>query len=164
MVIWLTGLSGSGKSTLAKELAKVLPRAFLVDGDHLREGLCSDLGFDMASRHEQARRAAGVAKVAAANVCTVLCSLITPLEKSRRMVTEILREQDVRVVYVSTPIEECERRDPKGLYAKVAAGQVKDFTGVDSRFEVPTQCDSIIDTTGKTIDECVDRIISDLDL
>jgi adenylylsulfate kinase len=164
MIIWLTGLSGSGKSTLAEELSKVLPRGFLVDGDHLRQGLCADLGFDLASRHEQARRAAGVAKVADANVCTVLCPIITPLAESRHMIRGLLADNDLKVVYVSTPLEECQRRDPKGLYAKVAAGEINDFTGVDSVFEVPSQYDSIVDTTDKSVDECVDQIISDLGL
>jgi len=164
MVIWLTGLSGSGKSTLAKELAKVLPRAFLVDGDDLRKGLCNDLGFDAESRNEQSRRAAGIAKIADANVCTVLCSIITPFEKTREMVRAILSENDLRVVYLSTPIDECQRRDPKGLYAKAAAGEIKDFTGVDSAFEVPSHYDSKVDTTDKTVKQCVDKIISDLRL
>jgi len=164
MVIWFTGLSGSGKTTLAKEILKVLPRGFLVDGDMLREGLCADLDFDPPSRHEQARRAAGVAKIAHANVCTVACSVITPLEKSREVAREMLKDCDFKMVYVSTPLKVCQQRDPKGLYAKVAAGEITKFTGISSPFWPPAQYDSVVDTTDRTITDCLDQILSDIGL
>ena len=166
MIIWLAGLSGSGKTTLAKELLRILPRGFLVDGDLLREDLCNDLGFDGESRHEQARRAAGVAKIADANVCTAVCSVITPLRESRDEVRKTLSETQFYLVYVSTPIETCRERDPKGLYKKVDSGEITNFTGVDGVFESPTpdEYDSIVDTSNRTVNECVDQIISDIGL
>ena len=142
-VIWLTGLSGSGKSTLAVALQSRLFRqgigCTLLDGDNLRHGLNSNLGFSIADRKENIRRAAEAAKLLAEAGLVVITSLISPFETDRRNAAEICRKAGVPFadVYVSTPLEICEARDPKSLYKKARAGEIKEFTGIDSPYEPP---------------------------
>ena len=144
-VIWLTGLSGSGKSTLAVALQARLFRqgiaTTLLDGDNLRHGLNSNLGFSVADRKENIRRAAEAAKLLAEAGLVVITSLISPFVADRANAAGICRQAGIPFaeVYVSTPLEICEARDPKSLYKKARAGEIKDFTGIDSPYEPPTE-------------------------
>jgi bifunctional enzyme CysN/CysC len=144
-VLWLTGLSGSGKSTLAAALqTRLFKRGYaatLLDGDNLRHGLSSNLGFSDADRAENIRRAAEVAKLMAESGLVVIVSLISPFAKERENAAAIIRQAGISFaeIYVSTPLEICEQRDPKSLYKKARAGEIKGFTGIDSPYEPPTQ-------------------------
>lgn len=145
--VWLTGLSGSGKSTVAVALEQLLlgrgHAAYLLDGDNLRHGLNADLGFDAADRDENVRRASEVARLFADAGVIALVPLISPYRAGRRQARAIHEAVDLPFVevFVNTPIEECERRDPKGLYAKARAGEITGFTGVDDPYEAPTDPD-----------------------
>jgi bifunctional enzyme CysN/CysC len=157
-VIWLTGLSGAGKSTISDALTALLRREGLsaaqLDGDDLRTGLNSDLGFSDADRSENLRRAAHVAKLFASLGNITICSFISPLNADRRRIREIVGERYMEV-YVRTSLAECERRDPKGLYKRARAGEIKQFTGITSAFEVPDNPDLVLDTEGATVDQVV---------
>lgn len=161
-VFWLYGLSGSGKSTLALALEKELFAAGyfcqILDGDNVRTGLNRNLGFSDEDRLENIRRVAEVAKLFAQSGIVVLCSFITPKQALRDMAREIIGERDFTDVYVKADYETCARRDPKGLYAKVQAGQVKQFTGKDSGFEEPQKPDLLIDTEIASQEECLDLL------
>ncbi len=140
-IVWFTGLSGSGKSSIANLLEKRLTaegrHAYILDGDNVRHGLNKDLGFTEAARVENIRRVAEVARLMADAGLIVLVSFISPFEKERRLAREIAGDIDFVEVYVDTPIEVCEARDPKGLYRRARAGEIKNFTGIDSPFEPP---------------------------
>src|SRR4051794_9712611 len=145
--VWLTGLSGSGKSTIAAALERMLIEAgrpaYLLDGDNLRHGLNGDLGFDRASREENVRRVAHVARLIADAGLVAIAPLISPYAEGRAFARDVHSEAGLpfHEVYVRTPIEECERRDPKGLYAKARAGELTGFTGVDAPYEAPSKPD-----------------------
>ncbi len=164
--IWLTGLSGSGKSTVANELEKCLVAAgkhtMLLDGDNIRLGLNKDLGFGEAGRIENIRRIAEVAKLLNDAGIIVLTSFISPFARDRQSAREIIGEAFFEV-YVSTPIEECERRDVKGLYAKARAGEIANFTGISSPFEVPTAAEVEINTAELSVEECADLLMEALE-
>ena len=140
-IVWFTGLSGSGKSSIANLLEKRLTaegrHAYILDGDNVRHGLNKDLGFTEAARVENIRRVAEVARLMADAGLIVLVSFISPFEKERRLAREIAGDIDFTEVYVDTPLEVCEARDPKGLYKRARAGEIKNFTGIDSPFEAP---------------------------
>ena len=140
-IVWFTGLSGSGKSSIANLLEKRLAaegrHAYILDGDNVRHGLNKDLGFTEAARVENIRRVAEVARLMADAGLIVLVSFISPFEKERRLAREIAGDIDFCEVYVDTPLEVCEARDPKGLYKRARAGEIKNFTGIDSPFEPP---------------------------
>lgn len=157
MVIWLYGLSGSGKTTLAATLEHELHTAgrhtIVLDGDNIRTGLNRGLGFSDADREENIRRVAEVAKLFAQNGTLTFCSFITPNERLRALARDIIGKPDLLEVYVSCSFEECQRRDVKGLYRKVAAGQVAHFTGKDSGFETPAHPDLVLDTEHKPLEE-----------
>jgi len=161
-VLWLCGLSGSGKSTIAGALEHVLHDkgryVIRLDGDNLRTGLNSNLGFSDDDRLENIRRTAEVAKVMAANGVIVLCSLITPRGAFRDLARGILGE-DFREIYVKADYATCESRDPKGLYAKAAAGEVASFTGRDSIFEEPQNPDLVLDTESLSVEDSVFEIL-----
>lgn len=163
--IWFTGLSGSGKSTLANAIEKRLAAAgrhtMLLDGDNVRMGLNQNLGFSEADRIENIRRIAEVAKLMNDAGLIVLTSFISPFANDRRRAKEIIGDSFIEV-YVSTPLEECERRDIKGLYASARAGKIKQFTGISSPYEVPEHPDITVDTTGKDLDECADCLLLQL--
>ncbi len=141
-IVWFTGLSGSGKSSIANIVEKRLTaegrHAYILDGDNVRHGLNKDLGFTEAARVENIRRVAEVARLMADAGLIVLVSFISPFEKERRLAREIAGDFDFTEVYVDTPLAVCEARDPKGLYKKARAGEIKNFTGIDSPFESPT--------------------------
>ncbi len=158
-VVWLTGLSGSGKSTLAIALEKTLFRrgvaAYVLDGDNLRHGLCSDLGFSDKDRMENIRRAGEAAKLMAQAGMVVISALISPFDRERKKIREICHEDGVPYleVFINTPLELCEKRDPKSLYKKARAGEIKGFTGIDSPYEAPTNPNLEIKTSGQTVAE-----------
>ena len=157
MVVWFTGLSGSGKSTIANLVERELHAAgrhtTMLDGDNVRHGLNRDLGFTEADRVENIRRVAEVAALMAEAGLIVLVSFISPYRAERRMARELLPEGEFIEVFVDTPIEECRRRDPKGLYAKVDAGLIKNFTGVDAPYEAPEAPEIHIRTTQASAEE-----------
>lgn len=161
--IWFTGLSGSGKSTLANALEKRLvalgKHTMLLDGDNIRMGLNRNLGFSETDRIENIRRIAEVAKLMNEAGLIVLTSFISPFANDRRRAKEIIGETFTEV-YVSTPLEECERRDVKGLYAAAKSGKIEQFTGISSPYEVPQNPDLVIDTTGRELDECADELLT----
>jgi adenylyl-sulfate kinase len=167
-VIWLMGLSGSGKSTIAKELKSILEAkgivTALLDGDNLRFGLNNNLGFSDEDRIENIRRATEVAKLFVnAGVCTICC-FITPNKQAQETVAQIIPEGKLFAIYLSTSIEECEKRDVKGLYAKARAGEIKGFTGIDSAFDIPDFINLSIDNTNQTVLESVDFILKNIPL
>ncbi|PIJ50486.1 adenylyl-sulfate kinase [Erwinia sp. OLTSP20] len=143
VVLWFTGLSGSGKSTLAGALEQALFRlgvsTYLLDGDNVRHGLCRDLGFSESERKENIRRVGEVAKLMVDAGLVVLTAFISPHRAERQMVRSMLGDDRFIEIYVDTPLATCERRDPKGLYKKARAGELKNFTGIDSEYEAPTQ-------------------------
>lgn len=166
IVIWMVGLSGSGKSTLAKELEQHLYEAnkytILLDGDNLRVGLNNNLGFSEEDRKENIRRTAEAAKLYAYNGTIVICSLISPTEEIRKMSREIIGEKYFEL-YVEAPLEVCEQRDVKGLYAKARRGEIKNFTGIDSPFEAPQDPELKVNTAENSVEECLQQIINVID-
>ncbi|WP_219606632.1 MULTISPECIES: adenylyl-sulfate kinase [Pectobacterium] len=149
VVIWFTGLSGSGKSTLAGALEQALHArgvsTYLLDGDNVRHGLCRDLGFTDDDRRENIRRVGEVAKLMVDAGLVVLTAFISPHRAERKMVQDLLGEGQFIEVFVDTPLATCEARDPKGLYKKARAGELRNFTGIDSAYEAPEAPDSHLD-------------------
>ena len=154
-VLWFTGLSGSGKSTLANATEHALHqlgyKTMVLDGDNIRMGLCKDLGFSDEARKENIRRIAEVAKLFAESGTIVLTAFISPFRSDRDAAREIIGEDFIEI-FVDTPLDVCEQRDPKGLYKKARAGQIKGFTGIDSPYEAPLKPELKIDTTANDID------------
>ena len=148
-VLWFTGLSGSGKSTVAGALEQVLHQlgisTYLLDGDNVRHGLCRDLGFSDDDRRENIRRVGEVAKLMVDAGLLVLTAFISPHRAEREMVREMLGEGRFIEVFVDTPLAVCEARDPKGLYKKARAGELRNFTGIDSVYEAPLQAEIHLD-------------------
>jgi len=163
-VLWFTGLSGSGKSTIARELERRLfdqgVRTMLLDGDQVRHGLCADLGFSQEDREENIRRVGEVARLFFESGDVVLCSFVSPFGRDRDFVRSLLPEGRFIEVFVDTPIEECRRRDPKGLYAKADRGEIRDFTGVTSPYERPDDAELVIETVETGVEEAV-RVLLD---
>ena len=161
-VIWLTGLSGSGKSTIANALEKRLHaegrQSYLLDGDNLRHGLNRDLGFVPEDRIENIRRAGEVAKLFVDSGTIVLAALISPFENERQMVRDMVEPGEFFEIFVDTPLEECERRDPKGLYRRARAGELRNFTGIDSPYEPPSNAELVLHTVGRDPDSLADDI------
>lgn len=159
--IWLLGLSGAGKTTLANSIAPELPsqKVKILDGDVLRQGISCDLGFSEQDRLENVRRTAEIAKLFIDEGYWVIVALITPFEAMRKNNRRILDDKYIEV-FVDTPITICEKRDPKGLYAKAAQNQLKNFTGKDSPFEPPAAPHLTIFTEGQTIEECCKQILN----
>lgn len=166
LTLWFTGLSSSGKSTLANELEKRLVamghHTMLLDGDNIRFGLNKDLGFDRADRIENIRRIAEVSKLMNDAGLIVLTSFIAPYAADRQAAREIIGGDDFVEVYISTPLEVCEKRDVKGLYKKARAGEVSYFTGVSAPYEVPRHADITVDTSNLSVDESVQLILNQL--
>ncbi|MET4801585.1 sulfate adenylyltransferase subunit CysN [Bradyrhizobium sp. LB11.1] len=162
-IIWFTGLSGAGKSTIANILDQKLfalgNHTMLLDGDNLRHGLNRDLGFTEADRVENIRRVGEVAKLMVDSGLIVICSFISPYRAERDMVRGLVDEGDFIEVFVSTPIEECMRRDPKGLYSKAKEGKIKNFTGIDAPYEAPERPEIRLETVGHRPDELADQIV-----
>lgn len=167
MTLWFTGLSGSGKSTLANEIEKRLhlsgKHTMLLDGDNVRMGLNKNLGFEERDRIENIRRIAEVSKLMNDAGLIVLTSFISPYESDRKSAREIVGDENFVEIYVSTPLEECERRDVKGLYAKARKGEIPNFTGISSPFEEPKDAEIVIDTSQDELETCADRIMQKLE-
>lgn len=155
--IWLTGLSGAGKSTLAQRLSERLAAEgvahIVLDGDAVRAGLCRGLGFTPADRQENIRRVAEVAALVNRAGITAICALISPRTADRASARQIVGDGRFLEVHIATPLEVCERRDPKGLYRKARAGEVPEFTGVSSPYEAPTEPEAVVDASSFGIEE-----------
>ncbi len=168
LVIWFVGLSGSGKSTLASRLEQKLfergMSTYILDGDNIRAGLNKDLDFSDAARKENIRRIGEVAKLLVDAGVITLTAFITPFEEERNQLKKLLGADQYFEVYVDCPIEECEKRDVKGLYAKARAGEISNFTGISSPFEEPTNPDIRIKTAELSVEEGVEQIIKAIDL
>lgn len=166
-IIWLTGLSGSGKSTIARELEKNLfarnCQVMILDGDIVRFGLNSDLGFSIEDRRENIRRIGEAAKLMMEAGIVTICAFISPYNDDRNKIRKGTQEGDFIETYIECPLEECERRDPKGLYKKARAGQIKNFTGIDDPFEAPVNPHISINTKYLTVKESVDQILNYLE-
>lgn len=164
LVLWFTGLSGSGKSTIALAYERELHRRGLLcrilDGDNIRRGINNNLGFSEADRRENIRRIAEVARLFVDTGIVTLCAFISPTNDIRRLAADIIGEADFFEVYVSTPIEECERRDVKGLYARARRGEVSNFTGITAPFEAPTNPALQLDTSVMSLEESVNRLLA----
>lgn len=163
LMVWFTGLSGSGKSTIAIALERELHRRGLLcrilDGDNIRSGINNNLGFSEEDRVENIRRIAEVGKLFVDTGIITLAAFISPNNALRQMAAEIIGKEDFIEVYVSTPIEVCEQRDVKGLYARARRGEIKDFTGVSAPFEAPEHPDLSLDTSVLTLEESVGKLI-----
>ncbi|MGM0952133.1 MAG: adenylyl-sulfate kinase [Pseudomonadota bacterium] len=165
-LLWFTGLSGSGKSTIANALDVALHQrgyhTFLLDGDNVRHGLCEDLGFSDDDREENIRRIGEVSKLFADAGLIVLSAFISPFTSDRRLVRKLFPAGEFIEVFMDTPLDTCEERDPKGLYRKARAGEIKRFTGIDSPYEVPPHPEVRLDTSTMSVDECVEILIQHL--
>lgn len=163
-LLWFTGLSGSGKSTIANALDVALHKrgyhTFLLDGDNVRHGLCSDLGFSDEDREENIRRVGEVCKLFADAGLIVMSAFISPFTSDRRMVRKLFPAGEFIEVFMDTPLATCEERDPKGLYQKARSGQIKHFTGIDSPYEIPSHPELRLDTSTMSVEECVDTLIA----
>ncbi len=163
VMVWFTGLSGSGKSTVAIAVERELQRRGLLcrilDGDNIRSGINNNLGFSEADRVENIRRIAEVGKLFVDTGVITLAAFISPNNALRRMAAGIIGAEDFLEVYVSTPLEVCERRDVKGLYAKARRGEIKEFTGVSAPFEVPEHPALSLDTSVLTVEESVEKVL-----
>lgn len=163
VIVWLTGLSGSGKTTIAVQLENLLFEqgrlAYRLDGDNIRHGLNRDLGFSPEDRDENIRRIGEVAKLFAEAGVIVITSFISPYRKERGNVrVGVARPGDFVEVFVRCSVDECEKRDPKGLYAKARAGQIKEFTGISAPYEEPENPELVLDTDQEDVDTCVRRV------
>lgn len=167
ILLWFTGLSGSGKSTVADALERALfqrnMHTYLLDGDNVRGGLNNNLTFSPEDRTENIRRIAEVANLMLDAGLIVLASFISPYREDREMVKRIVGYKNFIEVYVNTPIEICESRDVKGLYAKARAGEIKNFTGVDAPYEPPMAADIEIDTSQISVEDAVSLILKEID-
>ena len=168
VMIWFTGLSGSGKSTIAMALERQLHSGGtlcrILDGDNIRSGINNNLGFSADDRKENIRRIAEVGKLFVDTGIVTIAAFISPTEELRNLASEIIGKEDFIEVYVSTPLEECEKRDVKGLYAKAREGRIKEFTGISAPFEVPKYADIVIDTSVVGIEESVNIIMNRLEM
>ncbi len=161
-VIWFTGLSGSGKSTLAHTIEERLHqmdcRTYVFDGDNVRHGLCSDLGFSESDRSENIRRIAEMCNLFVDAGVIALTAFISPLHKDRAMVRKLMGD-DFLEIYCRCPIEVCEQRDVKGLYKKARAGEIKDFTGISALYDEPQNPDLVIDTDKQSLEDSVEHVL-----
>ena len=162
-VVWFTGLSGSGKSTLAhsveEELYKLGCRTFVLDGDNVRHGLSSNLTFNDDDRKENIRRIGEAAKLIMEAGVIAVTAFISPFKKDRNLVRQLLPQGDFIEIYCNASLEVCESRDVKGLYKRARAGEVKNYTGIDSPYEAPDNPELVIDTDSESLEESVTKVI-----
>ena len=163
-VLWFTGLSGAGKSTLAQAVNQILAesqhRTHLLDGDTIRQGLCADLSFSDVDRTENIRRVSESARMLVDSGCIVVAALISPKRSHRQTMRDQFENKQFIEVFVDTSLEECERRDVKGLYKKARAGELKNFTGIDSQYEKPKCPDVHIKTEMQSFEHSVDDVMN----
>lgn len=163
-ILWFTGLSGSGKSTIANALEQRLfelgHHTYLLDGDNVRHGLNKDLGFSDADRVENIRRIGEVAKLFVDAGVIVMTAFISPFRSDRDLVRKLVGEGEFVEIFVDTPLEICEQRDPKGLYKKARAGQIKNFTGLDSPYEAPEKPELVLKTADDDVVACVKKTLT----
>lgn len=163
VILWFTGLSSAGKSTLAHALEERLHqqncRTFVFDGDNVRHGLCGDLAFSNEDRQENIRRVGEMAKLFIESGVIALTAFISPFRADRRRVRDLVPEGDFIEIYCKCPLEICEARDVKGLYKRARAGEIKDFTGISSPYEVPERAELTVNTGELPLDECVAQVI-----
>ncbi|MNI48372.1 putative adenylyl-sulfate kinase [compost metagenome] len=166
VVLWFTGLSGSGKSTVASSLEKRLhdmgKLTYTLDGDNVRHGLNSDLGFSDEDRVENIRRIGEISKLFVDAGVITIATFVSPFREDRQKVRDLLGK-DFAEIYIDCPIEVCEKRDPKGIYKKARAGEIKHFTGIDSPYESPINPEIVVSTHLNTLDECVDKLVAYLE-
>ncbi len=166
-VLWFTGLSGSGKSTIAHRVERMLIErrvfAYVLDGDNIRHGLNRDLGFSPEEREENIRRIGEVARLFADSGAVVLSAFISPYRRDRDRVRGLLGEGEFVEVFVDTPLEICEARDPKGLYKKARAGEISNFTGLDAPYEAPEAPEVHLETADRSVDEVAARVVGYLE-
>lgn len=164
VILWFTGLSGAGKSTLAhateERLHQLGCRTFVFDGDNVRHGLCSDLGFSADDREENIRRVGEMAKLFLEAGVISLTAFISPFRKDRERVRSLVPHGDFLEVYCKCGLEVCESRDVKGLYKRARAGEIKDFTGISSPYEEPEDAEIVVETDRLSLEESVDRVLS----
>jgi adenylylsulfate kinase len=164
VIVWFTGLSGAGKSTLAHavegRLHELGCRTFVFDGDNVRHGMCSDLGFTEADRSENIRRIGEMSKLFIEAGTIALTAFISPYQKDRNKVRALVEAGDFLEIYCHCPLEVCEQRDVKGLYAKARSGEIKEFTGVSSPYEPPATPELVLNTSWQSLDECVGKVIA----
>ncbi len=160
--VWITGLSGSGKSTIARELEKLLfdhnVKCYVLDGDNIRYGLNANLGFSPEDRTENIRRIGEISKLFVDAGVLVISAFISPYKKDRDKIREIMSPDDFIEVYLSTSLEACEKRDPKGLYKKARQGEIKDFTGISAPYEIPQNPEVEIDSEKDSAEVCARKI------
>ncbi|MEW5322406.1 adenylyl-sulfate kinase [Geobacillus thermoleovorans] len=163
-ILWFTGLSGSGKSTVANAVSRRLfelgIQNYVLDGDNIRHGLNKDLGFSAADRTENIRRIGEVAKLFVDSGQFVLTAFISPFAEDRALVRRLVEEDEFIEIYVNCPLEECEKRDPKGLYQKARRGEIREFTGIDSPYEAPEAPELMIETHRYSVDECAEQVLA----
>lgn len=163
-VVWFTGLSGAGKSTLARYVERQLHdagyRTFLLDGDELRQGLCSDLGFSEADRHENLRRVGAVCQLLAQADIIVFAAFVSPFRSDRHMVRSLIGKDRFAEVYCNAPLQVCEQRDVKGLYRKARRGEITDFTGISSPYEPPDTSEIVVSTGTEKADVCAAQVLA----
>ena len=164
VMLWFTGLSGSGKSTVAVALERELHRrgrlCRLLDGDNIRTGINAGLGFSADDRRENIRRIAEVGKLFVDTGVITLAAFVSPTEELRTLARDIIGAADFKEIFVATPLEECERRDVKGLYARARRGEVKNFTGISAPFEAPQSPALVLDTTDTPVEESVGKVLA----
>ncbi len=165
-ILWFTGLSGAGKSTLAHaveaKLHEMGVRTVVIDGDNVRHGLCGDLGFSAEDRTENIRRVGEVAKLFAEAGLITLTAFISPFRSDRDRVRQIVADGDFFEIYCQADLEVCEERDVKGLYKKARAGEIKNFTGISSPYEVPKDPELVMETGNKALEICVQEVVNAL--
>jgi len=163
-ILWFTGLSGAGKSTLAHavedRLHQLNERTYVLDGDNIRHGLCKDLGFSDADRTENIRRIGEVAKLFVDGGVIALTAFISPFRSDRDAVRALVEEGDFIEVYCQADLDTCESRDPKGLYKKARAGEIPEFTGINSPYEEPLNPEIVVNTAAQSIEESVEQVIA----
>jgi len=166
VLVWFTGLSGSGKSTVAHSVEERLHqlgcRTFVFDGDNVRHGLCADLGFSIEDRRENIRRISEMSKLFINAGVIALTAFISPFRADRQRVRQLVGEEDFVEIYCECPIEVCEKRDVKGLYKKARQGEIKEFTGISSPYEVPEHADAILHTSRESLNDSVEQVIKAL--
>lgn len=162
-VLWLTGLSGSGKSTLAGALEERVfamgRHCYLLDGDNIRHGLNRDLGFGDADRVENIRRIGELSKILVDAGMIVIAAFISPFARDRALVRHLLDAGEFVEIYLSAPLDVCEQRDPKGLYRRARAGEIRHVTGIDSPYEPPAEPEVVVDTSARDVAGCVDEVL-----